>query len=141
MKIYFSFAAACAIANVFLPAQAQTISIDTCDFFQSAQEAQAFFERDPANNAFLDANRNGLACEELPTMVRSDGERVSSGSTSQGWQYEIWRSSVDFAYDSRDSFDVFYVKAWRQSNPATVLTTGNFDSQQHARDYFRNYLQ
>jgi hypothetical protein len=141
MKIYFGFATAFFLTTLCSMAQAQTVSIDACDFFQSAQEAQAVFERNPADYAFLDANRNGLACETLPTRVRSDGVRVSSGSTSQGWQYEIWRSSIDFAYDAGGNFDVFYVKAWRQNNPATVLTTGNFDSQQHAYRYFRDYLQ
>lgn len=141
MKICFSFATAFVVTNLLSLAQAQTIAVEACDFFQSAQEAQAFFERNPSNNAVLDADRNGRACETLPTTVRSDGVRVASGSTSRGWQYEIWRSSVDFTYDAADTFDVFYVKAWRQSNPSTVLTTGNFDSQQQAQNYFRNYLQ
>ena len=146
MKILLSFFTALALTNSFSLAgtqlaDAQTVTVNACDFFQSAQEAQAFFERDPANNAILDANRNGFACETLPTTVRADGRRVASGSTSKGWQYEIWRSSVDFTYDADNSFDVFYVKAWRQSNPSTVLTTGNFGSQQQAYDYFRNYLE
>lgn len=146
MKILLSFATALTLTNSFFLASAQfadaqTVTVNACDFFQSAQEAQAFFERDPANNAFLDANRDGLACETLPTTIRSDGRRVASGSTSKGWQYEIWRSSVDFAYDADNAFEVFYVKAWRQNNPSTVLTTGNFDSQQQAYDYFRNYLE
>lgn len=141
MKTFFSLVTVFAITNIFSLAQAQTVTVHACDFFQSAQEAQAFFEHDPSNHAILDANRNGLACEDLPTSVRSDGSRVASGSTSRGWQYEIWQSSVNFARDASNTSDVFYVKAWRQSSPNTVITTGNFDSQQQAYDYFKNYLE
>ena len=129
-------------AALFIPAQAQPIvvSVSTCDFFQSAQEAQAFFERDPVNNALLDANGDGLACTHLPSHVRTDGMRVSGGSTSLGWSYEIWQSSVEPAYREH-LLDVYYIRAWRQSDSNTILTTGNFASQRDAYDYFKNYLE
>jgi len=141
MKTLLSVASILAITNIFSLVQAQVVTVNACDFFQSAQEAQAFFERDRSSYAFLDADRDGLACEDLPTQVRSDGNRVSSGSTSRGWQYEIWRSSVNSGYSTNQASEVFYVKAWRQDSPNTVLTTGNFHSQQQAYDYFKNHLE
>ncbi len=39
----------------------------TCDSFATAEEAQAAFDADPAGLAALDADGNGIACEELPS--------------------------------------------------------------------------
>jgi hypothetical protein len=112
-----------------------------CDAFSTRQEAQAFFERDPEDAANLDLNRDGQACDQLSTSLRTDGYRISSGTTSDGWTYEIWKSSVRSAYSRSRDRVVYYVRAWRSHYPDTLLTTRNFTSVQAAYDYFVESLK
>jgi len=55
---------------------AEEISTVTCADYESAEDAQAAFDGDPGGLAGLDADGNGIACEELlapePTVVTND---------------------------------------------------------------------
>ena len=140
--------------SLYLPAQAEPASpfpsgIPTaspiesrsfCDIFSNRQEAQAFLEHNAANTVHLDPDGDGQACNQLSTSVRTDGYRVSSGSTSSGWQFEVWKSSVRSSYSSTHNQVTYYVRAWRSSQLDTVLTTRNFSSAQAAYQYFVNSL-
>ncbi|HEY9628788.1 MAG TPA: hypothetical protein V6C84_15925 [Coleofasciculaceae cyanobacterium] len=112
-----------------------------CDAFSTRQEAQAFFERDPVSAARLDPNQDGIACDQLSATLRTDGYRSASGSTSDGWFYEIWQSSVRSAYAASGDRVVYYIKAWRSGAADTVLTTRNFSSAQAAYEYFADQLR
>lgn len=73
------------------------------------------------------ALKQTLMCQ-YPGSDRSDGRRVSSGSISSGWRYEIWRSD----------YGMYYIRAWRQANPTdSLFTAGDFASHQAAVDYYR----
>jgi hypothetical protein len=113
-----------------------------CDAFSTRQEAQAFFEHDPVSAANLDLNQDGQACDQLSTSLRTDGYRTSSGSTGDGWFYEIWQSSVRSAYSRQSPHRaVYYIKAWRSGASDTVLTTRSFSSAQAAYEYFAKQLK
>jgi hypothetical protein len=55
---------------------AEEIAAVTCADFETAEDAQAAFDEDPAGLADLDADGNGIACEELlepePTVVATE---------------------------------------------------------------------
>ncbi|HEY9661538.1 MAG TPA: hypothetical protein V6C65_24030, partial [Allocoleopsis sp.] len=111
-----------------------------CDAFSTQTEAQAVFERDPVTAANLDLDRDGQACDQLSTSIRTDGYRISSGSTSDGWRYEIWRSTIRSTYSTGNQV-VYYVRAQWSEQPSTLLTTGNFSSAAAAYQYFTEHLK
>ena len=55
---------------------AEEISTVTCADYESAEDAQAVFDEDPVGSAGLDADGNGIACEELlapePTVATNE---------------------------------------------------------------------
>ncbi len=140
--------------SVYLPIQAASASPFTagistaspiearslCDIFLNRQEAQAFFEHNSTNAINLNPDGDGQACRHLSTTVRTDGYQVSSGSTSNGWRFEVWKSSVRSSYGSSHNQLIYYVKAWRSSQSDTLLTTRSFSSAQAAYEYFVNSL-
>lgn len=115
--------AALIAASLPLPALAQSASDFSCANFTSQTEAQRFFDYNRSSQ--LDADDDSIACEHMPYFVRSDGTREYSGSVSNRWNYELWRSD-----------DGVYAKAWSQDYPnETLFTTQSFASQSAARAY------
>ncbi len=116
------------------------VLLPECERFQSQQEAQAYLERNQIAKLKLDPDNNGTACETLSRSVRSDGRRITSNSSSDGWFFEIWQSGLNRQLSNQPS-TIYYVRAWKRDRPNFVVTTGNFASQQEASTYFNDYLR
>jgi hypothetical protein len=105
-----------------------------CDAYSNQMEAQVIYERNPSDYSSLDPDRDGQACEQLTTSIRTDGRRISSGSSGRGWNYEVWRTSIR-PYGGREQV-VYYIKAEQTNQPYMLLTTGNFATAEAAYQYF-----
>lgn len=67
----FSFAGTAAAQNQF-----------NCTDFSTQQQAQAQLNKDPSDPSRLDADHDGIACEDLPSgATGSNGTQGSNGST------------------------------------------------------------
>lgn len=117
------------------------VLLPECERFQSQQEAQAYLERNQIAKQKLDPDNNGAACETLSRVARSDGRRIISNSSSDGWFIEVWQSGLDRRFSNNQASTVYYVRAWKRDRPNFVVTTGNFASQQEASTYFNDYLR
>ena len=86
-------AAAASLVVLLVPVEAGAQDIFNCDNFRSQEEAQAELNRDPSDPNGLDADGNGIACEELPsrgpvatntTLAEGTTTTIPSTSTTVG---------------------------------------------------------
>ena len=63
------------------PASGQAADLN-CDDFEFQEEAQAVYDADPTDPNRLDADNDGIACEELPSRGTGQSTTSSSSSTS-----------------------------------------------------------
>ncbi|GAB4385976.1 MAG: hypothetical protein Kow00121_51630 [Elainellaceae cyanobacterium] len=108
--------------------------------FQSQQEAQAFFEHNSSEQPSFGPDNDGLACETLSATLRTDGSRILTSSTSDGWRYEVWQTTARTTRSEGET-TVYYIRAAQNNDPSTTLTTGNFSSQTSAINYFNDFLR
>jgi hypothetical protein len=122
MKLFASAAIGLTLLSA-LPAQAQTIR--RCSEFATQPEAQYHLLMGFAG-AELDDDRNGLACEMLPTAIAPQG--IATNRISQG----------NYGYQLRQSQGRFTVEATYRGQP--VFSTLLFASQSAAEQYARQFI-
>src|SRR5918997_2228712 len=78
MRLRTTAAAAVLAAAVTFPLAGTALAQDNlnCDDFATQEEAQAEFDSDPSDPNGLDADNDGIACEDLP----SSGSGTDTGS-------------------------------------------------------------
>lgn len=85
-KIRAIFAAVTLAAGMTLTFTAPAIAQQDydCSDFDTQEEAQAEYEKDPSDPHGLDRDNDGIACESLPSSGSGDGQQPSDGDQGVG---------------------------------------------------------
>ncbi|PZO45839.1 MAG: hypothetical protein DCF17_00380 [Shackletoniella antarctica] len=103
----------------------------TCSAFATQPEAQWHYYMGTAP-ASLDDDRDGLACEYLTSVIRSDGSRIFNNQANRGnvrYTLEVWRVNATDVY--------LRIK----SSEGMDFTTRSFPSDPAAREHMNTYYR